>query len=334
VVVKFPLKGIFKVTAKGHDYYYAWKGPPLGPRLTGAPGSPEFHASYIEAHAELRAPDTGRFHSLVAAYRASTDYEKLAPSTRREWARWLDRIDEHFGDLRIVQFERALKIRPVIIRWRSQWTDRPRTADFALQVLSRVLSYAADTLGKLSGNPCEGIKTLYRVNRSELIWTAADLDRLKQTCSEELGFAIDLAATTGLRLGDLVRLSWSHIGADEIVITTGKSRHRQTARIPLYDDLRGVLAQIPKRATTVLANSLDRPWSADSLGSTFTRAKTAAGFVDLHFHDLRGTAATRFYTAGLSETVIAEIMGWESGIRFSSLGEPIAPHGRSPICRG
>jgi len=32
---------------------------------------------------------------------------------------------------------------------------------------------------------------------------------------------------------------------------------------------------------------------------------------DLHFHDLRGTAATRFYTAGVSERVIAEIMGWE-----------------------
>jgi integrase len=32
---------------------------------------------------------------------------------------------------------------------------------------------------------------------------------------------------------------------------------------------------------------------------------------DLHFHDLRGTAATRFYIAGLSIRVIAEIMGWE-----------------------
>jgi integrase len=31
----------------------------------------------------------------------------------------------------------------------------------------------------------------------------------------------------------------------------------------------------------------------------------------LHFHDLRGTAATKFYLAGLSVTVIAEIMGWE-----------------------
>ena len=49
VVVKYPLKGIFKVTAKGRDYWYAWRGPPLGPRLKGAPGSPEFLASYVEA---------------------------------------------------------------------------------------------------------------------------------------------------------------------------------------------------------------------------------------------------------------------------------------------
>jgi integrase len=276
------------------------------------PGSPEFHASYVEAHEALRAPDAGRFHSLVMLYRASSDYQALSISTKRDWARWLDRIDEHFGDLRIVQFERTAKIRPYIIRWRSQWADKPRTADFSIQVLSRVLSYATDTLGKLAGNPCEGIKTLYRVDRSEIIWTASNLDQLKQTCPEEVAHAADLAATTGLRRGDIVRLSWSHIGADEIVIATGKSRHRQSARIPLYDDLRGVLAHIPKRATTVLTNSRGRPWAAKGLGNAFTQAKDAAGFADLHFHDLRGTAATRFYTAGLSENVIAEIMGWES----------------------
>jgi integrase len=32
---------------------------------------------------------------------------------------------------------------------------------------------------------------------------------------------------------------------------------------------------------------------------------------DLHFHDLRGTAATRLYIADLPVRVIAEIMGWE-----------------------
>ena len=56
--------------------------------------------------------------------------------------------------------------------------------------------------------------------------------------------------------------------------------------------------------------SRGQPWSPNGFSTTFTRAKTAAKIGDLHFHDLRGTAATKFYVAGLSERVIAEIMGW------------------------
>jgi integrase len=52
---------------------------------------------------------------------------------------------------------------------------------------------------------------------------------------------------------------------------------------------------------------------AERIGTAFNRAKIAAGMDqrDLHFHDLRGTAATRFYKSGLSEPVIAEIMAWD-----------------------
>lgn len=71
-----------------------------------------------------------------------------------------------------------------------------------------------------------------------------------------------------------------------------------------------MLARIPKRSTTILTNRRGRPWGK-GFASSFSRAKKLAGLDELHFHDLRGTAATRFYTAGLSERVIAEIMGWE-----------------------
>src|SRR5262245_23721345 len=96
---------------------------------------------------------------------------------------------------------------------------------------------------------------------------------------------------------------------DEITIATSKSRHKRSAQIPLYDDLRDVLARIPKRATTVLVNRRGHPWTAKTLSNTFTKTKNAAGFAALHFHDLRGTAATKFYLAGLPEHIIAEIMG-------------------------
>jgi integrase len=315
-VTTVKLKGPAKVRAKGKTYWYAWRG---GPPLRGEPGSPEFITSYNEAIADARAPDMSRFRPLVVLYKASKDYKGLADSTRTQWAPWLDRIEDHFGELRIAQFDRPEKIRPVIRKWRNGWADTPRTADYGMQVLSRVLSHAVDPLGKIAGNPCEGIKQIYSSDRSEIIWTPSDIAELKapaeplKGCSKEVARAVDLDACTGLRLGDLLRLSWSHVGADAIVMTTGKSRHRREVIIPLYDELRAVLAGIPKRATTLLTSSRGRPWKKNGFGTAFQRAKAAAGMSDrdLHFHDLRGTAATRFYTAGLSIRVIAEIMGWE-----------------------
>jgi integrase len=308
-MVKVDLKGIATVRAKGRTYYYAWRG---GPRLRGEPGSPEFLVSYHEAIENHRMPDPGRFRSLVVVYKASADYAKLAETTRKNWSPWLDRIAEYFGELRIAQFDRPEKIRPIIRRWRNQWSDKPRTADYAMQVLSRVLSHAVDPLGKIAGNPCEGIKQLYSTNRSEIIWTDSDIVALKKTCAAEVAHAVDLAAYTGLRLGDLLRLSWSHVGEDAVTFATGKSRGRREAIIPLYDGLRDMLARIPKRSPTILTNSRGRPWRPNGFGTAFNRAKVAAGMNDrgLHFHDLRGTAATKFYTAGLSIRVIAEVLAW------------------------
>lgn len=300
------LKGLHTVQAKGKTYHYAWRG---GPAVKGEPGTPAFVASYNEAVASRVAPDGKRFRSAVTLYKASEAYQALADSTKRNWAPWLDRISDHFGELSVAQFDRAERIRPVIRKWRAKFADKPRTADYGMQVLSRILAYCVDPLGKIASNPCEGIKQLYSGSRSEIIWTDSDIAHLKKTCSVEIAHAIDLAAHTGLRLGDLLKLSWSHVGEDAIVVRTGKTRSE--AIIPLYDALRDVLARIPRRSPVILTNSRNRPWQG--FGASFTKAKATAWpqGENLHFHDLRGTAATKFYIAGLSIREIAEIMGWE-----------------------
>lgn len=313
-MVTVELKGLHVVKAKGRVYYYAWRG---GPAIKGVPGTAAFLAAYNQAVSDEKAPDTGRFRSVIQSYKASAHFRKLADTTKRNWNRWLDIIDAHFGELRTLQFDRPEKIRPLIRQWRNTYADRPRAADYGMQVLSRVLSHAVDPLGKIASNPCEGIKHLYSGSRAEIIWTENDIKALRASpkASPEVMFAVDLAAHTGLRVSDLIRLSWSHVGDDAIVITTGKSRHKREAVIPVYDDLRDLLKRIPKRSTAILTNSRHKPWTADGLNSSFTAAMKhedcALKDRDLHFHDLRGTAATKFYVAGLSERVIAEIMAWE-----------------------
>lgn len=208
-MVTVELKGIHTVKAKGNVYYYAWRG---GPRLDGHPGTAAFMASYNEAIANRMEPESGRFRSIITHYKA-TEFKKLADSTKRVWSPWIDRISEHFGNLSIAQFNRTDKIRPRIRQWRGQYSDTPRAADTGMQVLSRILSHGVDPMGKLSANPAEGIKHLYSSDRSEIIWTDADIAQVKAECSDEVKWVIDLAAHTGLRVSDLLKLAFVDLHA-------------------------------------------------------------------------------------------------------------------------
>jgi len=71
----------------------------------------------------------------------------------------------------------------------------------------------------------------------------------------------------------------------------------------------------------VLVNTSGQPWGTGfdaSLQKAYDAAlellddeAERAAFDELHFHDLRGTAATTFYAAGITDPAeIAEIMAW------------------------
>ena len=109
------------------------------------------------------------------------DYQKLAASTKAKWGPWLDRVADHFGTLSIAAFDNP-KVRPIIRKWRGKYSDTPRTADMGLQVLRAVCAHALEQ-GKLTVNPCEGIKALYSADRAAIIWTDADIAAIKQAVS-------------------------------------------------------------------------------------------------------------------------------------------------------
>ena len=133
-------------------------------------------------------------HAAIVDYRNSDAYAALAPSTKKQWSRWLDRIDDHFGGLRCIQFGRTEKIRPLIRKWRHGFAGTPRTADHGMQVLSRLCAHMVDPMGVIASNPCEGINKLYTADRSDIIWTDCQINAIKAVSTPELGLAFDLAA--------------------------------------------------------------------------------------------------------------------------------------------
>ena len=151
------LKGINNHTAKLADgttktYWYAWKG---GPRLRGEPGTPEFIASYNEAAAQKIKTPTGLLFSLLQAYQASEDFRQLAPRTRDDYKRIIQKeIEPEYSDFPLSGLTDK-RTRGIFMEWRDKLALKSRRqADYAWTVLARVLSWSKDR-GKITVNPCE-----------------------------------------------------------------------------------------------------------------------------------------------------------------------------------
>lgn len=307
-------------------YVYAWRG---GPQIAKKEGGtkPEPTAALCDLAAERRrqkAPiATDTLGGLIDAYQASAEWGRLAKKTQSNYDHWHHLIVKEFGrmPLAVLQDRRVLAD---VLEWRDRWADKPRSADMAMQSFSVALSWGVSR-GKLPVNVLIGATKLYDVDRSDIIWEPAHFEAFAKVAEPEVQEAVDLAAATGLRRGDLVRLPWSAIGDHAIVWKTGKSRGRTLVTIPLLPEARAVLARIKARHAaemarkvpskrkplpeTVLSNSRWRSWTATGLGSQITKTKNEAG-IDVHLHDLRGTFATRCMIAGLTDQEIADMLGW------------------------
>ena len=128
------LRGLNLVTKTLADgtavsYFYAWKG---GPRLRGAPGSPEFIASYHEAVSTKRAPASGVIFTLLQAYQASSEFNGLRDRTRADDVKQIKQIETAFGDMPVAALN-ARGARAEFMAWRDQLANRSRRQAGRLQ---------------------------------------------------------------------------------------------------------------------------------------------------------------------------------------------------------
>ena len=304
------LKGVNSITKTLADgstrtYWYAWKG---GPRLCGEPGTPEFIASYNEAVARKVVPPQGTLLSVLQAFQASENFQRLADETRRGYAGLIRRnIEKEFGDFPLAALTDR-RARGDFMAWRDRIASSAgrRQADYAWTVLARVLSWGLDR-GLVLANPCTRGGRLYRGSRADKIWTAADEAAFLAHARTHLQLALMLALWTGQRQGDLLRLPWSAYDGTHIRLRQSKTGTRVV--IPVGAPLKTALDTLAKRSPIILTNSGGKPWTSDGFRASWRKACAAAGIAGLTFHDLRGTAVTRLAIAGTTEAEIATFTG-------------------------
>lgn len=301
VVVR--LRGVHVVRARGRVYHYAWRG---GPRLAGAPGSPEYIASYQAAVAARKAPLEGVFAEVLAKYRASPDFTRLGVHTKRAYEKHLNTMADKWATMPLAALDDP-SVRRDFLAWRDSMAANPRTADMAIGVLKRILSWAEERV-YVTSNQAKPIGRLHRANKADDIWTPDDFAALIGEASEEVMWAVELALYTGLRQSDLIRLAWNHRSGDAFSLRTSKRGKHVT--IPITPACEALLGRIERRGPVILTTQRGkRPWTADGLRASFGEACRLAR-VTRTFHDLRRTAATALLEASVPGSQVAFIMGW------------------------
>jgi len=323
---------VVKSTAAGGKtiYWYRHRGGPLLATFKGASteealakeraGQQALITAYAAARPFAAGADVKVMRDLVRAYRQSPNgLARLSASTAREWSRWLDRIDQDFGTIQLRHIE-TRQATTALIQWRDEMASHPRKADYGIQVIRRLLSFACRQ-GLLDRNAANGIETIYRTNRADVIVEQDELAAILKHATPKAALAIRLAAETGMRRGDLVDLRWGDVRDDRIHRVTNKSRGRTTLLCPLSDDGRDVIetlrnereARLQKGESVsdhVLVTARGCPWKPNSLTEAFERAASKVG-IKKRLHDLRGTAITRLKILGCTHDEIALFVGWE-----------------------
>lgn len=306
--MRIRLKGLNKVLARLADgttreYYYAWKG---GPRLPGKPGSAAFLAAYNDAIGKKAKPAAGTLQSILNGFQESTDWDDLAPRTRKDYAGKIAEIERAFGDFPISALEDR-RSKAVFLRHRDQLALKSRRqADYFWQVLARILSWAVGR-GLAPGNPCERGGRTYRGSRAEKVWTDDHESAFIVSAPPHLQLAFVLALWTGQRQGDLLDLCWSQY--DGKVIRLKQNKTGAFVTVPVGAPLKACLDRLDRKDGPILRNSYGEVWNPDGFRSSWKKACKAAGITGVTFNDLRGTAVSRLALAGATEAEIATISG-------------------------
>jgi integrase len=305
--VRVVLKGIHKVKmrlARGEikTYFYAWRG---GPQIKAKPGTPDFVGAYNDAHARLRQPRAGTLMTIIAEYKASPDFTRLAPTSRRGYLIYVKLIENEFGDLPLAALADR-RVRGEFKKARDSFAATPRKADYFWTILARIMSFAKDR-GLITTNPCEKGGRLYVADRKDKLWGEAEIAALLSEASPEIKLALVLALWTGQRQGDLLRLPWSSYDGCHVRFRQSKTGRRVT--MPAGLPLKVLLDGTERRSPLILTNSYGRPWTSDGFRTSWSKACARADVRGLTFHDLRGSAVVRLALAEATVPQIATFTG-------------------------
>ena len=288
----------------------------------------ECHALAAEPGSEDK-PDEIRhavpsFRDFVAGTWKEAHCDRYKPSTQRGVRSILARqLLPAFGSKPLD------RISPTQVR---RWFDTysrtaPGGANRALDLLRQIMNVAV-ACSHIDTNPARGVKRNRRpaltrfLSREEIARLHRVLDRQTRKSSRQQADIIRLLLLTGCRKGEIVRLRWSAVQDDILVLADSKTGPRT---VPLNTQARRILERQPRGASSFVFPSprdLARPRGLNL--ALWYPVRREAGIEDVRLHDLRHTHASHAVMNGVPVPVVSRLLGHSNvriTLRYAHLGD-------------
>lgn len=306
------VKGVRSYESRGKIYHYHRA---TGARLRQPYGSAAFllEVAALDKKQAAKA-QAGTLARLIDAYKASDDWNRLAPKTKLSYERAFAAMAPIHGRL-LKEFTPPFvaAFRDVVFRARKRWM-----ANYVLTVMI-ILFDTAREKGWVESNPAKGIRRV-RADRNRDVanrpWTPAESRTVLDAAPAYLAVPIALAMFAAFRKNDVLTLKWSSIRDGKIVHKTEKRGVEVT--FPIHPTLANVLSQAPAhKCETIAATSRGKSWTETGFNSTFCKfiaRLERAGKVDpgLTMHGLRHACGTRLVEAGAPIDTVRRLLGQKS----------------------
>lgn len=261
------------------------------------------------------------FKTVAAEYEAALSADRRRPKDDRARVQyWIDRFGR--SDVETItpsQVEEAVTALRKPLSARSGRLDKGQrrsleTARRYYAVLHAILERARKRLRE--------DKVQWMNPASDLEWKRADntLVRYLTPQQEQALFAalppryhplILTALHTGMRRGELLRLTWADLDWFAGTITIHETKADQPRHAPMNSTVQRTLIEL-KDATRPSPSDLVFPFYPRYLSRAFHRAVTAAKLAPFRFHDLRHCFASRLARLGANDRTLMEAGGWAS----------------------
>ncbi len=195
---------------------------------------------------------------------------------------------------------------------------KPATIRRQLDIMKRAFNLAIREWEWVDRNPVTRI-SLERLNNRRDRWLAFDEEeRLLRSCPPWLKEVVLFALNTGMRLGEILSLTWKGVDLFRRTVTVFKSKNNGRRTIPLNEtalELLKATGKVRSIKTDLVFHTQNRTAIDEcNVGRAFRIALRSVRIQDFRFHDLRHTFATRMVQAGKDLYKVQMLLGHKTPI--------------------